>query len=786
MSYENTTHGSVGPDEIRPTFHIGRHESTEIDTLTDLQYGQILNSGFKYVTTPITNTHFHDRVVKLVGETLSQINGQQGAGSIVDPIVASLTPDDTTLYPEAYTSGFVAYVSPWIDLCSPNHVIASISRQVLNLEVGYANFCGVRSIILPGPKHDTTQVASAQGIAQYARAIQEALVIGARVNLIIHLPMYREPGLEKKVTLLSISSEVQDESQVPEEIDVFSTWDSWHVIRTACDYDARLFVALRLPWKLPTMELQTRWFSEPVQYLTFSPATFQTNKAGHPSLSRYHQEMIKTYMRLKHAPYFLLCDTGSAFQEDLATEQAIDTSLASEFPTLAEAAATQSGKSDRGLSGHNPYLEYLHYLEKQQDPYTELELSTLTNFQDWLQSPLQPLSDNLESVTYEVFEGDPIKYNQYESAIEEALSEWSILGKPTSSPDGVVIAVVGSGRGPLVTRALWASETTGVPIKVWAIEKNPNAYVYLLRQNRSVWGGRVTVVKTDMRAWKGPIISAPDSPGEPVYGKVDILVSELLGSFGDNELSPECLDGIQHVLAPNHGISIPSSYTAHISPISTPRLHADIKQRWDQASSFDSFNTPWVVRLFAIDFVANRVPGHERFQMAWEFQHPLPQSTMDAITARRSGGVVGGGGGSMAGGVGANDHNTRQCHLTFVCRTRGVIHGLAGYFESVLYKPQMEDDEGNPKPMVELSTLPTTIDQKSKNLISWFPIFFPLKQPLYFPPDSELEITMWRQTDDAKVWYEWMVEAFVWVSETQRVKVGGSDLCSSRNVACLM
>jgi len=25
--------------------------------------------------------------------------------------------------------------------------------------------------------------------------------------------------------------------------------------------------------------------------------------------------------------------------------------------------------------------------------------------------------------------------------------------------------------------------------------------------------------------------------------KCDILVSELLGSFGDNELSPECLDG---------------------------------------------------------------------------------------------------------------------------------------------------------------------------------------------------------------------------------------------------
>ena len=30
--------------------------------------------------------------------------------------------------------------------------------------------------------------------------------------------------------------------------------------------------------------------------------------------------------------------------------------------------------------------------------------------------------------------------------------------------------------------------------------------------------------------------------------KVDILVSELLGSFGDNELSPECLDGAECVL----------------------------------------------------------------------------------------------------------------------------------------------------------------------------------------------------------------------------------------------
>ena len=38
--------------------------------------------------------------------------------------------------------------------------------------------------------------------------------------------------------------------------------------------------------------------------------------------------------------------------------------------------------------------------------------------------PLQPLMDNLESATYEVFEMDPIKYREYERAIHQALSDF--------------------------------------------------------------------------------------------------------------------------------------------------------------------------------------------------------------------------------------------------------------------------------------------------------------------------------------------------------------------------
>ena len=56
------------------------------------------------------------------------------------------------------------------------------------------------------------------------------------------------------------------------------------------------------------------------------------------------------------------------------------------------------------------------------------------------------------------------------------------------------------------------------------------------------------------------------------------------------------------------------------------------------------------------------------------------------------------------------------------------------------------------------------------------------------PPDAELEVNMWRQTDDSRVWYEWMVDAYMWTgpAPNQRVKVGTSGLCSSRRVACRM
>ena len=369
--------------------------------------------------------------------------------------------------------------------------------------------------------------------------------------------------------------------------------------------------------------------------------------------------------------------------------------------------------------------------------------------------PLQPLSHNLESITYEVFEKDPIKYEWYERAICSALQDWADREKPTSSGDGkIVIAVVGAGRGPLVAQALHAAKIVFLEVEVWAVEKNPNAYVLLQTRNREKWDNKVHVVKSDMRAWKGPL--RPDG----THGKVDILVSELLGSFADNELSPECLDGVQHVLNPEFGISIPESYTAFLTPISTPRLFSELSTKG--TAEQHPFEIPYVVMLHAFDFLSYEADEQQSMKSSvleppsdqdptlhlktpvvkpcWTFRHPQPNAILRQSSLRRGGSAEGGGGGTT-GGEGANAHNTRFTQLSFACPKRGVCHGFAGYFETVLYaSTALEEDSDDEPDIVELSTNPLTMDRKSKDMTSWFPIYFPLKVVLSRRTKSYLQL----------------------------------------------
>ncbi|GAU15164.1 hypothetical protein TSUD_09020 [Trifolium subterraneum] len=178
-----------------------------------------------------------------------------------------------------------------------------------------------------------------------------------------------------------------------------------------------------------------------------------------------------------------------------------------------------------------PYRDQVSNIYKQMVPPSE-------------QERLEPLRNYTNAKSYEAFEKDRVKYINYEIAICKALRD-RVSDEKASEIDTVLV-VVGAGRGPLVRSSLQAAKRAGRKLRVYAVEKNPQAAIALdelIRKNN--WSSIVYIVSRDVRDWMAP-------------ERADILVSDLLGSFGDNELSPESLDGAKRFLKKD-GISIPSS-----------------------------------------------------------------------------------------------------------------------------------------------------------------------------------------------------------------------------------
>ena len=284
------------------------------------------------------------------------------------------------------------------------------------------------------------------------------------------------------------------------------------------------------------------------------------------------------------------------------------------------------------------------------------------------------------------------------------------------------------GAGPLVQASLNAAASSQVAIRVYAVEKNPNAAVTLRSRvaHEPAWAS-VEVIESDMRELEAPEMA-------------DILVSELLGSWGDNELSPECLDGAQLYLKPG-GVSIPCEYTSYVAPLSSSKLWNEVAKLGGRREHFE---TTYVVRAHTAWAMCDAQP-------CFTFTHPSAAAGRGRGRPPRSSGAAPAGGvrGGRASDLDASaaasaPDNCRWRTLRFQVPLGGALHGFIGFFHSVLYRD------------VEISIEPRTL---SKHMFSWFPLYIPLRQPVLVQDDGEVRATFWRQASKQRVWYEWALES---------------------------
>jgi len=551
----------------------------------------------------------------------------------------ALTRSDMTLSSQDWSTLVVGKISPWLQLDAQYYHTCKNSELALKEELTWAAHLGLPAVMMP---------LRSSRCVNLARALNEQFVS----NYYQQQYWIQVPLLSPTMQCDPVIEGMDENMEGTKEED---TWNWWNTLRSLCDHNKRLCVALELTADLPSEQVLDRWKAEPVKAVIVSSSLFLTNKKGYPVLSRLHQDAIKSLFRM-------------------------------------DCQVIISGQDRHPEKTIRAYQQYMDHLWQTQEP-----LDTVSQFakgyEDFLQSPLQPLMDNLESQTYEIFEKDPIKYSQYQKAVYRCLLDRVPLEERDTKEQ--VIMVVGAGRGPLVRASLAAAKEAGVKLRrVFAVEKNPNAVITLKNMADEEWEGRVEVVSCDMREWVAP-------------EKADILVSELLGSFGDNELSPECLDGAQAYLK-DDGVSIPQAYTSYLAPLQSSKLYNEVRgSKAERGKPPEApFEMPYVVRLHNCSVLAKPKP-------VFTFTHPNKAEVID---------------------------NCRFLSMDFDVQEDALVHGFAGYFDSALYKDVM------------LSIVPET---HSPGMFSWFPILFPIRDPILVTGGSTVTIDIWRRVTSKNVWYEW-------------------------------
>ncbi|CAI2348907.1 unnamed protein product [Caenorhabditis sp. 36 PRJEB53466] len=590
---------------------------------------------------------------------------------------------------ETYITG---KISPWIDCDSEDPSFAALSEENLLKELNYVCYLGLQSMTI-----ELKRISSPRTAAIVNKWIWTK---NSRFTVWVQLPSSIAKCLDYNQTISS-SADI---------------WSIWADFRKLCGNFSGIYlkvaltVSSDLPDEFTENKLLDRWKAEPLGAFVVESEVYITGRNGEAVLPNAHIGFFESLWS-SDSLRFVLRPSTDAFKYNASIKSEWSQALRHAVRDVLYRKQRESGESSADSE---------HFLN-------------VIEYKDVLQAPLQPLSENLDSGVYNTFEQDQMKYVVYGEAVEGALKDLGADGRRN-----VVVYLLGGGRGPIGTKILRAEKnynkafrksTTPLRVKLYIVEKNPNAIVTLKFMNAQSWRRRVTIVESDMR-------SLPRIARDAGFEQPDIIVSELLGSFGDNELSPECLDGVTDFLKPTT-ISIPQKYTSYVLPIMSTHLHQTIRQQ-------------------SIPYLSRALPSHGRGQPQldsngmWLQNYPqghvinnmdqiyvvylnkfipLAESTKPVFTFEHPNFL--------------NASNERTACVEFDVDRNADLMGFGGYFDLQLYNNVM------------LSIEPST---HTRGMVSWFPAVIPLRDQLRVGEGDKIRMKMDRKVDATGVWYEWHVE----------------------------
>lgn len=303
----------------------------------------------------------------------------------------------------------------------------------------------------------------------------------------------------------------------------------------------------------------------------------------------------------------------------------------------------------------------------------------LNRHNDLIINPLNPLVNDLDIPVYQTFRKDRNKYHKYQQAIELAIND---LCSKYDEFNPLNVLIIGPGLGDLVDITYKLSSSDN-PIKITIIEKNHKVLPYLTRLNQEHWNHQVELMDDDVRNLTDFITTRG----------FDLIISEMLGSFGCNELFPEILLDI-HLK-----IMIPNVVTAFISPIYSPLITTNGTTNW---------TSPFLNNLTNYYQLSDL---HELWN--WDYSEDIREGY-------------------------------NESELKIQMKIGGTINGIMGVFQADLYGDNI---------ITNAKTYPIMFSDNYCK--SWYPMIFPIDK-LVVERDEIITVKFTRHSK-LTVWYTWEV-----------------------------
>ncbi len=555
---------SGGNGKKRPRFHeskqnyTGDHQLVEECELDEDATEFILNKiaiGAEYPFTLDLKAVLEDASetnLNFVSVPLFHPRLRRDANGVSDMRKGSRTRSEFAIDYNEWSSFVIGTMSPWIQLDNRDHRLRIGAEKALEEEYAYANHLGLQSVFMP-----PVSVSNLTN-SNYARVLRQ---------------MCSRFPLTSPHMIIKVPWQVSNTSTLGEPID---GWEIWDTIRHRVDHHPKVKVAIEFPDDFSLIKLNGdlfRWAGEPLKAIILPTSLF--------TLSKSRKKIILSKSARKVIHWL--------------------------FQFNVHIVLKGNPLPDFGMNDYVDCLEKLNFngVDGQGPSHPTLYEKFTSNYKDSLRGPLDPLHDNLDSDTYRIMEQDPIKYERYEEALEAAMRDIyeQRHGKISRSKEHKLhVLVVGPGRGPLIQSSLQAAGRLKIEVDVTAVEKNVNAVITL--RNRFSRNRNVSIIQSDMRK----VLNIKNSPIK--LNSVDIIVSELLGSFGDNEASPECLDYIQGALR-DDGVMIPERYCSFIAPLSSSVMWMSARDMFHQSDPRNGLDCPYVVCFHAVHVLSIAKPVFE-------------------------------------------------------------------------------------------------------------------------------------------------------------------------------